>query len=142
MPLYRETRQIFKSEHHGEVFENNWMDSPVVVYPETQEWDYKRELRPEEVEIWEVIKEWSDSAGEGMNGGFSGVYAAWRPHAELYMVKLPKARGGVCSFYGPTAEQECRKYLDAKGVHYFTYPKHYDAGIYIDRKGLHYKQPK
>lgn len=144
--LFRETRQIFNPDHHGEVFESYWMNPNKVVYPETQEWDYKRELRIDDVEIWEVIKEWSGECIESKSvfqsphyGGPCGIYAAWKPHAELYMVKLPPEQGGVVTFYGPGAERECKVYLNEKNIEYFTYPKGYDSGIHIDRKGMQYR---
>lgn len=137
--LFRETRQIFNPDHHGEVFESYWMDNKVIVYPPTQEWDYKRELRIDDVEIWEVIKEWSgNSDNDPSYAGPCGIYAAWRPHAELYMVKLNPDQGGVVTFYGYGAEKECRKYLTSKGIEYFTYPQGYNAGIVIDKKGINY----
>jgi hypothetical protein len=136
--LFRETRQIFNSDYHGEVFESSWMTTNVIVYPDTQEWDYKRELRIDDVEIWEVIREWTGNVTEKGYSGPCGIYAAWRPHAELYMVKLPPEEGGVVTFYGPGAEKECRRYLDSKGIDYFTYSKHHNPGITVDRKGLHY----
>lgn len=135
--LFRETRQIFNPEFHGEVFESYWMNNNVVVYPPTQEWDYKRELRIDDVEIWEVIKEWSGDS-DNSNSGPCGIYASWRPHAELYMVKLSPAQGGVVTFYGPGSEKECKKYLISKGIDFFTYPQGYNAGITVDRKGINY----
>ena len=136
MPIFRETKHILNDD--GEVFESSWMIHNNIVYPETQEWDYRRELRIDDIEIWEVIREWS-AADVLSNGGRSGIYAAWRPHAELYMIKLPVSQGGVVTFYGINAEKECRKFLDSKGIEYFPYPNHYEPGITVDRKGINYK---
>lgn len=136
--IFRETHHIFNSDNFGirEYFENKWMNYNKAVYPDTQEWDYGREMQIEDVDLWEVIQEWSN---DDTFGGCSGIYAAWKPHAEFYMVKLPPNQGGVATFYGMGAEKKCRKYLDEKGIKYHTYPAGYDAGIKIDREGLHYK---
>jgi len=144
MPMFRETTHIFSVDKIGlEYFETSWMNYDKVVYPPTSEWDYGRELTIQDVDLWEVIMEWSDScdtlSSAGGGGGFSGVYAAWRPHAELFMVKLPPQKGGVRTFYGRNADMECRKYLKSKNIEYYTYPEGYDAGIVIDQKGMHYK---
>ena len=154
MPLFRETQHIFNPDKAGlEYFESYWMNYDKAVYPPTSEWDYGRELQIEDVDLWEVIMEWSDGNlilpeeysedskiinNIGGGGGFSGVYASWRPHAEFYMVKLPKHKGGTVTFYGRNASTECKKYLTSKGIKYHTYPKHFDPGIRVDRQGLHY----
>ena len=153
--LFRETQHIFRKDKAAqEYFESAWMDYDKAVYPPTSEWSYDRELRVEDVDLWEVIMEWSDgntvvmsdedpsATSEydylGGGGGFSGIYAAWRPHAEFYMVKLPKSQGGVVTFYGFGAEAKCKEYLKSKGIKHGLYPKWFDPGIRIDRKGLHY----
>lgn len=151
MALFRETQHIFHPDKAGlEYFESYWMNYDKVMYPPTSEWDYGRELQIEDVDLWEVIMEWSDGNiilssketesidNSGGGGGFSGVYASWKPHAEFYMVKLPRHRGGTVTFYGKNAEKECKKYLKSKGIEYSTYPKDFDPGIRVDRKGLHY----
>ncbi len=142
MPLFRETKHIFTKDH-GEVFELEWMMSNTITYPETKEWDYSNELYKEDAEIWEVIKEWSNTSLLGENDiGPCGIYAAWRPHAELYMVKLPPSQGGVVTFFGLTAEKQVRSYLEQKNIEYFTYPEHYESGIYVNNFGTHYKDFK
>jgi hypothetical protein len=142
MPLFRETKHIFTKDH-GEVFEPEWMMANTIIYPETKEWDYSNELYMEDVEIWEVIKEWSNASKiEDNDPGPCGIYAAWRPHAELFMVKLPKSQGGVVSFFGLNAEKQVRKFLTDKGIDYFPYPANYETGIFIDKLGTHYKDFK
>jgi len=149
MPLFRETDHIFHPDKRGsEYFESSWMIYDKAVYPPTSEWDYSRELQIEDVDIWEVIMEWSSgmmgnmseetSNNSGGGGGFSGVYAAWRPHAEFYMVNLPKSQGGLVTFYGPNAEKQCKKYLKSKNIPFSTYPPGWDPGVRVDRQGLHY----
>ena len=72
---FKSTQNIFKD--FGEVFESKWMDSNKIETPPSPKWDYSRELQLEDVDIWEVLYEAS--------GGL-GVYAAWSPYAEFYMV--------------------------------------------------------
>jgi len=55
-------------------------DSIFEYMPEATPWIEKRTPRIDEIEVWEVISEVSNGAG------FVGVYAAWQPHAELYVV--------------------------------------------------------
>ena len=77
MPTFKSTYNILTKQDEDEVFDPNWMDSPELVLPPTKEWDYKRPLTVEDVDIWEVLHE---------QGGGYGVYAAWLPYAEFYMV--------------------------------------------------------
>lgn len=77
MPLFKSTYNILKKVDEDEVFNENWMDSDSLVLPSTQSWDYQRDMRIEDVDIWEVLYEAS--------GGI-GVYAAHTPYAEFYMI--------------------------------------------------------
>lgn len=92
MPFFKTTENIFKDK--GEYFDPNWMDSDKVILPPRTEWDYKRNMQIEDVDIWEVIIE----------AGYS-VYAAWSPYAEFYML-LPTVfynDNGVELYYGKGA---------------------------------------
>lgn len=80
MTIFRTNENIFKN--FNEVFNENWMDSDKIGYPPTYMWDYSRELKIEDIEIWEVIYE--DSSG-------IGIYASWLPYAEFYMIKTKKS---------------------------------------------------
>jgi hypothetical protein len=79
MPQFKSTYNIFKAPHEDEVFNENWMNSKTLITPPTKPWSYDREMRIEDVDIWEVICEES--------GGF-GLYASWAPYAEFYMLLL------------------------------------------------------
>lgn len=76
MPSFRSTYNIFKKPDEDEVFDPNWMDSNKLILPPRNDWDYKREIQIEDVDIWEVIYE----------SGTADLYAAWCPHAEFYML--------------------------------------------------------
>ena len=72
---------FLRSEHiltgNGEHFDPNWLDSDTIVLPPKIDWDYQREMRFEDVYVWEKICEpWQ-----------WGVYAAWDPYAEFYVVR-------------------------------------------------------
>jgi hypothetical protein len=61
----------------GDHFDINWLNSDTIILPPKEEWDYQRELRFEDVHIWEKICEpWQ-----------WGVYAAWDPYAEFYVLR-------------------------------------------------------
>jgi hypothetical protein len=77
MPFFKSTYNILKIVDQDEVFNENWMDSNSIVLPPGKDWDYSRELQIEDIDIWEVIYE----AGGGL-----GVYAAWDPYAEFYLI--------------------------------------------------------
>ena len=77
MPFFKSTYNILKVVDSDEVFNENWMDSNSIVLPPGKDWDYSRELQIEDIDIWEVIYE---------AGGGWGVYAAWDPYAEFYLI--------------------------------------------------------
>lgn len=82
MPRWKATEQIINLHKDGEVFDENWMNyhSIFQYMPEPILWTEKRPPRVDEIDIWEVISE--ESNGRGL----TGVYAAWQPYAELYVV--------------------------------------------------------
>ena len=82
---FKTTQNIFND--FQEYFNENWMDSDIVQLPYQQKWDYSRELKVEDVDIWEVIYE---------QGGSVGVYGAWSPYAELYLIRV----GHILEFQG------------------------------------------
>jgi hypothetical protein len=77
MRQYKSTYNILTRADEDEVFESKWMDSNFIQAPPTKDWDYKREMKVEDVDIWEVLAE----RGNGI-----GIYAAYTPYAEFYLV--------------------------------------------------------
>lgn len=77
MPFFRTTEDILKRPDSDELFVENWMNSRVAYLPPTKPWDYSRELNIEDVDIWELI--YQESGG-------TGLYAAWCPYAEFYLI--------------------------------------------------------
>lgn len=98
MPFFKTTNNIVKD--NGEYFDPNWMDSDSLVLPPTQKWSYDRPMQIEDVDLWEVITE----------VGTIGIYAAWLPHAEFYMIKPPfqmlESGHGLETYYGPKASEK------------------------------------
>ena len=77
MPQFKTTYNILTRVDQDELFDPNWMDSDKVVLPPKTDWDYKREMTIEDVDIWEQL---------AIGQGGVGVYAAWQPYAEFYLV--------------------------------------------------------
>lgn len=127
MPIFKSTKNIFVDQ--GEHFDPNWMDSDRIILPDTKEWSYDRELQIDDIDLWEVISEFS--------GG--GVYAAWCPYAEFYMVVLPPWAGGVQTFYGKDCLPSVKQYLNEKNIPWKAQKPHPAyAKIEITKNGLHY----
>ena len=72
---------IFKSTPH--IFSKSWEFSKAqdsvrtTMLPQTDKWDKKYPIEISDVELWEEIHH--------QPGNF-GVYAAWRPYADLFIV--------------------------------------------------------
>ena len=108
MPLFKTTLNILKIVDADELHNRNWMDSNKLQLPPggpdnpKLKWDYSREMVIEDVDIWEVLYEAS--------GGI-GVYAAWLPYAEFYMITtgwIPNTVNDriIETYYGPTSQKQ------------------------------------
>ena len=102
---FKTTQNIFKD--FGEYFDPNWMDSNKIITPPKTEWDYKRPMQIEDVNLWEVIYE---------QGGGVGVYASYDPYAEFYMIRvgwfLEQQGYGAEVYYGPGSMKKVMKRTD------------------------------
>jgi len=112
MHQYKSTFNILTRPDEDEVFETKWMDYPWISDPPTKDWDYKREMKIEDVDVWEVLAEHS--------GGI-GVYAAWAPYAEFYMVTTGfKPRTimdrKIETYYGPGSQDKVFKRAKELGL--------------------------
>ena len=105
MPFFKTTANIFVDK--GEYFDPNWMDSNKIVLPPKTNWDYQREMTIEDVDLWEVIVE----------AGY-GVYAAWSPYAEFYLIKPPSwiSSLDIETFYGPGANKQVMRRMKELGI--------------------------
>jgi hypothetical protein len=85
------------------------------VIPPSPQWHGNRPMSIEDVDLWEVITEMS---------GPVGVYAAWCPYDELYIVTN---RGTIAAeFSGWNANKRLENYLIE---HNIPYPKSLDIKI-------------
>ena len=109
---FKSTQNIFKD--FGEVFESKWMDSNKVETPPSPKWDYSRELQIEDVDIWEVIYE---------QGGGVGVYAAWCPSAEFYLVRTGwwNVPNNIETYYGSGANSKVQARMKELGIPFVTH---------------------
>lgn len=97
MPQFRTTHNILTKPWEDELFDDNWMDRSTVALPPKIDWDYSRELKIEDIDIWEVIFQ---------QGGGLGLYAAWSPYAEFYMItkhSFMYVENSIETFYGTDA---------------------------------------
>jgi len=110
MPIFRTTKNILVSPWEDDLFDPNWMDSDKLVLPPKKDWDYARELKIEDVDIWEEIYRAS---------GNLGLYAAWSPYAEFYLITLPFWYEGelIETFYGKNANKRAYKRALELGMH-------------------------
>ena len=110
---FKSTQNIFKD--FSEVFDLNWMDSNQIVLPPRTYWDYKKDMKVEDVDIWEVIYE---------QGGGIGVYASWSPYAEFYLIRvgwvLESKNYGFETYYGAGSQSMVQKRMKELGINYFT----------------------
>jgi hypothetical protein len=108
MPIFKTTLNILKIVDADELHDRNWMDSDALQLPPggpdnpKLKWDYSREMTVDDVDIWEVLYEAS--------GGI-GVYAAWLPYAEFYMITtgwIPKTINDriIETYYGPNSQKQ------------------------------------
>jgi hypothetical protein len=111
MPIFKSTYNILKKSDEDEVFNPNWMDSDKLILPPKTDWDYQRDMQIEDVNIWEVIVD---------RGGQWGLYAAWDPYAEFYMImpgwELLEKGWGVETYYGPNASARAQKRMAELGM--------------------------
>jgi hypothetical protein len=113
------------------------MDSDKPIYPPQVDWYYDREMTIEDVDVWEVLAEGS--------GGI-GVYAAWCPYAEFYMVCTGMYDRGpndyvnprkIETYYGPGAQKQVFQRARELGFSLETYK------IWVDDQDLWlYQQPQ
>lgn len=107
MPRWKTTQNLLNLKHDGEHFDENWMDRNTLYTPPNPPWNAERPIRFEDVDLWEVITEMS---------GPVGVYAAWCPYAEYYVVM--KHWRIVAEFEGYMANERLEKYLIENNIHY------------------------
>jgi hypothetical protein len=104
---------VFKTTQ--EILNNPWQEYPEDsaipnIIPEKLEWHDIRNMNIDDVAIWEQIY---------YCPGDIGIYAAWNPFGELYMITYNlyiETDYGIETFYGPTAASEVRDRANALGI--------------------------
>lgn len=113
MPRFKSTQNILLNNE--EVYDANWFDKTFLELPPNPRWDNKRELQIEDIDIWEVISEMS---------GPTGIYAAWMPYAEFYMIVK---NGKIDStYYGEGSDKYAAKRAEELNI---LYPRKNDTMI-------------
>jgi hypothetical protein len=124
MPFFKTTHNILFKPDEDESYDENLFDAPFLTLPETLDWSYEREMKIEDVELWEVIAQ---------RGGNFGIYAAWKPYAEFYLVTIgtdfrhdkTQHLGKVSynyndvlweTYYGPDAQKNVKKRAKDLGI--------------------------
>ena len=127
MPRWKITEQIVRLSKDGEFFDDNWMDyNSIFQYmPDPTPWDSNRPIRFEDVDLWEVIAE---------TGGPVGVYAAYQPYDEYYIVT--KQWSLWQEFEGYMANERLEKFLRENKI---PYPKTNNSPTPASRKVIEKK---
>lgn len=120
MPFFKTNKNIFVDNQYDELYDANKYDSDTVQFPPggpddpKAQWDYARPMNIEDVDIWEEIY-WQ--------GGGLGLYAAWLPFAEFYMItpkNFHQQQGitniGIELFYGPGSASRVMKRAKELGI--------------------------
>lgn len=110
MPFFKSTYNILIAPDQDEIYNINWFDSPFLQLPPSRLWDYKKEMKIEDVDIWEQIY---------FESGGTGLYAAWSPYAEFYMITKNIYYGNINdieTFYGNLAGKKAYKRAIALGM--------------------------
>jgi hypothetical protein len=101
MPFFRTTKNIFVDPWNDELYNENDLNLNKVF---NKKWDYKRDMKIEDVDIWEQIY---------LESGGTGLYAAWSPYAEFYLITnkiyYNCCENSIETFYGPGSGQKAYK---------------------------------
>lgn len=110
MPRFKTNENIF--DNLEEYFVEEWFKSSELCLPETFSWDnfYTRPATLKDVEIWEVLCENSQ-----LGNGFFGVYAAWKPYADLFIITENKKV--IAQYLGEDSLHKVNKFLKTKKLH-------------------------
>jgi len=123
MPFFKTTYNILKKVDEDEAFDPRWMQSDKLIVPPKIDWDYGRELKIEDVDLWEVLYEGSYGIG---------LYASYMPYAEFYLLttsfnynNAARIINNTCywdkhfeTYYGPGAQDQVIKRCKEVGIPY------------------------
>jgi hypothetical protein len=96
----------------AEILDTPWQDLDNVgsTTLDNSQWHYIREMQIDDVTLWEQIY---------YKGGHIGIYAAWDPYAEFYLlvynlfIDTPL---GIRTFYGPNARTQIEEEASRLGI--------------------------
>lgn len=124
MPRFKTNENIF--DNLEEYFLEEWFESSELVLPDTFIWDkfYTRPTTVKDVEIWEVLCENSQ-----LGNGFFGVYAAWKPYADLFIITENKKI--IAQYLGKDSLDKVNTFLESKKLHPVVRYNESIAPIYV-----------
>jgi hypothetical protein len=136
MPQFKTTYNILTQVDADELFNINNLNYDSEILPPTKDWDYSRELKIEDIDIWEVLYE---------SSGGIGVYAAWLPNAEFYMITTgwnadiyqTPSNKNIETYYGQGAQHQVykkSKELNIPLAVYNTWVDEKDLWLYTNKK--------
>jgi hypothetical protein len=103
MPRFKTKYNVF--ENNEELYSEAIANENGIYIPETWDWDGASQVSVDDVIIWECLFE---------KTGPSGIYAAWAPYEEFYIVT--DRRSVVKEFFGPSAKELLNEYCVAEGI--------------------------
>jgi hypothetical protein len=103
MPRFKTKYNVF--ENNEELYSEAIAKENGIYIPETWDWDGSSQVSVDDVIIWECLFE---------KTGPSGIYAAWAPYEEFYIVT--DRRSVVKEFFGPSAKELLNEYCVAEGI--------------------------
>jgi hypothetical protein len=94
-----------------DILNTAWLKNTTTVStPKPDQWHYLREMRIEDVSIWEEVYR---------QPGNVGIYGAWSPHAEFYIIVYElflENKETIEKFYGVNASKDLWKRATALGI--------------------------
>lgn len=117
--MFKTTREILTNDS----LINNQSKNNSPELPPRLDWDYSKEIKLKDVELWDEIYR---------QPGNIGIYVAWSPYAEFYMIVYELFLGtgyDLETFYGKGAAENVFKKAKSLGIilevqKIYTYPWH------------------
>lgn len=123
MSIFKTTTEILNRDWDTQVTKPSYYTWETL--PLQKHWISNEELEFDKVEVWEEIY---------YQIGSFGIYAAWSPNAELYVIVhsfYTKKLKGIEIFYGPTAGKEVKDRAEKLGVNLPV------NKIWVDHSSIH-----
>ena len=114
MPVFKTTQSIYNTPWDMEIEDDKSQHIPAHFLPNKVVWSEDRPMTVDDVRLWEQIY---------YKSGDIGVYAAWDPYGDLYMIVhnlFINTTFGVEIFYGTDAADEVWKRASDLGVNLST----------------------